>query len=299
MNLSRIVILVASAGLLAGACTASAATSVPSSAPSLPPTASPAPSPSASSAALILRVTQEGGFISPGALRARLPSVSAYADGTIITEGLAPAIYPGALVPALVYRSVGPAGATGILDAATTAGLTGADGSYGPGPVPDGPTTVITVIKDGHQTVSRFSSLAPTQIQPGGASTDPVPSAADQLLGRLMATDLFGGTAGASGTYVPAGFQVFATPGAPDVSDPSLVRSPVSWPLATPLASFGKADTLGGDGARVGVVIGADALTLRPVLEAATQITPFTSGGSSWTLTVKPLLPDEVAALGG
>jgi hypothetical protein len=155
------------------------------------------------------------------------------------------------------------------------------------------------VIHDGHQTVSRFSSLAPQQIQPGGATTDPVPSATEQLLGRLMGADLFGGTAGPSGTYVPTGFQVFATPGQPDVTDPGLARSPVSWPLATPLASFGKADTLGADGARVGVVVGADALTLRPILEAATQITPFTSGGSSWTLAVKPLLPDEVAALGG
>jgi hypothetical protein len=299
MALSRIAALVAAAGLVVGACTASAATSAPSTGPSVPPTASPVASPSASGSSLILRVALEGGFISPGALRARLPTISAYADGTIITEGMTPAIYPGALVPTLVYRSVGPVGATGILDAATAAGLAGADASYGPGPVPDGAMTVITVIHDGHQTVSRFSSLAPQQIQPGGATTDPVLSATEQLLGRLMGTDLFGGTAGRSGTYVPAGFQVFATPGLPVVSDPSLAPRPVSWPLATPLASFGKADTVGADGARVGVVVGDDALTRRPILEAATQITPFTSGGSSWTLGVKPLLPDEVAALGG
>ncbi|HEY5277813.1 MAG TPA: hypothetical protein VIK38_14990 [Coriobacteriia bacterium] len=58
-------------------------------------------------------------------------------------------------------------------------------------------------------------------------------------------------------------------------------RPPVCWPLATPLATFGKADSLGGDGARVGVVVGADAATVGPILTAASQITPFASGGKA------------------
>ena len=128
---------------------------------------------------------------------------------------------------------------------------------------------------------------------------DNVGTAASQLLGRLQGTDTFGGTAGPDGTYVPLGFQVFAVPGAPVVSDPGVARPPVSWPLATPLASFGKADALGGDGARVGIVSGADAATLGPILASATQITPFTSGGTQWTISVRPLLPDEVPATGG
>jgi hypothetical protein len=56
---------------------------------------------------------------------------------------------------------------------------------------------------------------------------------------------------------------------------------------------------LGGDGARFGDVVGADAATLGPLLVSATQITPFTSGGKQWTIVVRPLLPDEVVALGG
>jgi hypothetical protein len=308
MAAQRIVLLVAAAALIAGACSAAAPSGPPASSPSGPPegSGSPAPEPTGSSgppagaAGLIFRATLQGGFIAPSALRTRLPIVSVYADGRILSEGVTPAIYPGPLVPSIVFRTVGAAGAARILKAAADAGLTGADGSYGPGPNPDAASTVITVYHDGDQTVSTFSSLQPRQIQPGTPVTgDNVGSAASQLLGRLMGTDTFGGTAGSDGTYTPLGFQVFAVPGAPAVSNPDLARPPLSWPLATPLATFGKTDALGGDGARVGIVSGADATSLGPILESATQITPFTSGGTQWTISVRPLLPDEVPATGG
>ncbi len=299
---ARILAFLAATALAVGACSA-AATLPPSASPSAPP-ASPGPSTPASQppagAGLILRETLEGGFIAPRADRTRLPIVSVYADGRILSQGVTPAIYPGPLVPSIVVRSIGPAGAAGVLKAATDAGLAGADGSYGSGPQPDVPLTVITVVHDGRQTVSTFNSLPSLQIQPlSGVSDERILTAAAQLLDRLMTNDTFGGTAGPEGAYTPLGFQLFVTPGAPDVSDPQLARPPESWPLSTPLASFGKVDTLGSDGARVGVVIGTDAATLGPILAAATQITPFLSGGTQWTIVVKPLLPDEVAALGG
>ena len=61
--------------------------------------------------------------------------MSVYADGRILSEGVTPAIYPGPLLPSIVVRTVGAAGAAGILKAAADAGLTGADGTYGPGPI--------------------------------------------------------------------------------------------------------------------------------------------------------------------
>ena len=256
--------------------------------------------PTGSSAGLIFRAADEGGFIAPNARRAQLPLVSVYADGRIMSGGMTPAIYPGALVPSIVFRSVGPDGAAAILQAARDAGLTGSDASYPSGPVADAPTTVITVVHDGSRTVSRFDALGagPGQPAAGSGPADRIRVAAAALLARLMGSDTFGGTPAAGGMYQPLGFQLFVTPGSPAPGEPSLARPPVAWPLATPLASFGQADALGGDGARVGVVVGADSATLRPILSAATQITPFTSGGKQWTLVVRPLLPDEVAALG-
>ena len=157
-------------GLLAGvmvivACTAGSGSSTgPTPSASTPP--APSSSPSVSSE-LILRVANEGGFIAPGVLRAGLPTVSVYADGRIVSQGAVPAIYPGPLVPPLVYRSVGPDGARAILKAAEAAGLTGADALYPGGPVADAPQTVFTVVHDGGRTVSRFNALGI------GASPDP------------------------------------------------------------------------------------------------------------------------------
>ena len=47
-------------------------------------------------------------------------------------------------------------------------------------------------------------------------------------------------------------------------------------------------------GLRMGVVAGADAAKVGPLLAAATQLTAFTSAGESYTLFVRPLLPDEL-----
>jgi hypothetical protein len=149
------------------------------------------------------------------------------------------------------------------------------------------------VIHDGRRTVSTFGLLA----GPGGAERIRAASAA--LIARLMSNDTFGGPAGPNGTYAPQGFRLFVSPGSPAPADPQLARPPVAWPLATPLATFGRPDLLGGDGARTADVTGADSATLGPILASATQITPFTSGGKQWTIFVRPLFPDEVAALGG
>ncbi len=289
--------------LVVAACTTGGAASagvsiVPSAGASASPTPSSSPT---TSSDLVLRAAYEGGFIAPTARRSGLPIVSVYADGRIVTQGAVPAIYPGPLVPPLVYRSVGPDGAKAILKAAEDAGLTGEDAVYPGGPVADAPQTVITVVHEGGQTVSRFNALG-IGPSPDPSSSDPAvrtEAAAMALLGRLTGTDTFGGTATDGGVLVPDGYRLFVTPGAPEASDPSLARSPVAWPLATPLAAFGQADPQGGAGARVGEVVGADAATLRPVLDAASQITPFSSGGTPWTIVVRPLLPDEAVAAGG
>lgn len=300
MSPRRLAWLVAGLAVALAACTGTPAGSPAGS----PVTPAPSGGPSGSSG-LILRVAYVGGFIAPNASRTQLPLVSVYGDGRIITEGATPAIYPGPLLPSLVVRSVGANGAAAILKAAVEAGLAGPDATYPPAPPPDAPTTVISVIHDGQRTVSTFGLLAPYGGSPidggtaGGGAAERVRAASAALLGRLMATDSFGGTVEPGGRYEPQGFRLFVTPGSPAPSDPKLARPPVAWPLATPLASFGKADPLGGDGGRLGDVVGPDSATLGPILAAATQITPFTSGGKQWTIVVRPLLPDEVAALGG
>jgi hypothetical protein len=225
-----------------------------------------------------------------------LPTVAVYTDGRIMTPGPVDAIYPGPLLAPVDVRDVGPSGAAAILAAIKQVGLD-RPASAGPGIPGDAGTNVFTAVVDGAATTSRFAGAQPGH--PGGpvASGDEERAAALGLLDRLLDPgETWGAPAAADSRYMPVGYRVYVAPGAPQ-ADSQVSQSPIAWPLATPLAEFGTPSVpdRGIAGLRQGVVLGADATTLGPILERATTLTAFTSGGSSYTLYVRPLLPDEVA----
>lgn len=278
---------------------ASSGSPAPSAAPSAPPpasvTPSVAPSPSAASSLLLLKVTSEGGFINPAASLAALPIVAVYADGRILTPGPVDAIYPGPLLAPVSVRDVGPSGAAAILAAIRQVGLDHPAAS-GPGIPGDAGSNVFTVVVDGATTTSRFAGSQPGRPGPV-ASGDEERVAALALLDRLLdPTDTWGAPASAETTYLATGYRIYAAPGGPP-ADPQASQSPVAWPLATPLAEFGipAVPDRGIAGLRQGVALGNDAATLGPIFAHASAITAFTSGGSSFTLSVRPLLPDELS----
>jgi hypothetical protein len=296
IRLAAVTFLAAIVVACSGAASGSPAPTAP---PSVVPPASAAPSasspPAASAASLLLKVTSEGGFINPAATLAALPMVAVYADGRILTPGPVDAIYPGPLLTPVVVRDVGPSGAAAILAAIKQVGLD-RPASAGPGVPGDSGTNVFTAVVDGATTTSRFAGAQPGH--PGGpvASGGDEGAAALALLDRLLDPgETWGAPAATDTRYVPAGYRVYVAPGAPQ-ADPQASQAPVAWPLSTPLAEFGTPATpdRGIAGLRQGVVLGADAATLAPVLERASMLTAFTSGGSSYTLFVRPLLPDEI-----
>ena len=285
-------------GVIACGGVASSGTAVPSAPPSTTPAASGAPSvapsPSAATSILLLKVTTEGGFINPAATLAALPLAAVYADGRIMTPGPVDAIYPGPLMAPVSVRDIGTAGAAAILAAIRQAALDQPAAS-GPGIPGDAGTNVFTVVVDGVTTTSQFAGSQPGRPGPV-ASGDEERVAALALLDRLLdPTDTWGAPAAAETPYVPTGYRIYVAPGGPP-ADPQASQSPVEWPLATPLADFGipAVPDRGIAGLRQGVALGEDAATLRPVLERATTLTAFASGGSSFTLSVRPLLPDEL-----
>jgi len=300
------VVAIAAVFMLA-ACGGAVAPAGSSSAPAASGTTPPRPSDSPAGsrapalATLLLKVTTEGGFINPEATIAALPTVAVYADGRIITPGAVDAIAPGRLLLPVVVRDVGPAGALAILAAIRQAGLdkpsTGSPGIPG-----DAGTNVFTVVIDGTTTTTRLAGggSGPGVPGPGGpggpsvGSADPGRAAALDLLDRLTdPTQAWGAASAPETPFIPAGYRVFVAPGAPPSDQTS---TPVPWPLATPLETFGTpaVPDRGVTGLRQGVVLGADAATLRPILEAARSSTPFVSGGKSYTLQVRALLPDEL-----
>jgi len=294
-----IAVAVAAAFLL-GACTsvggAPGATASPAG--SAAPSGSPTPSPASSE--LVLRVAWEGGFVAPFARLAQPPIVAVYADGRIISPAPVTMEYPGRLVAPLQVRSVGADGARAILAAARAAGLTAADAAYPAVGVADAPDTVFVIVENGTRITTRFGALAEGMGAPGGqGASEPARKAAADFLARLTdPADTFGAPAAPMTLYAPTAFQVWVSPGPPAETDPTLVQQPVAWPLGTPLALFGTPATpdAGIAGMRVGVVAGADAATLEPILTGANALTPFTSGGRTFSLLVRPLLPEEAPA---
>lgn len=296
----KFVALVAAA-LLVGACGSSAS---PSPTPSPTPAASPSPTPSPTPApaALILRVSSEGGFISPAAGLAALPTVSVYGDGRVITPGATDTIYPPPLLPVAQVRQVGASGIAAIEAAVKAAGLD-RPATSDPGVRGDTGTTIFAVTVGGTTVTTRLAGLGGGPPGPGGpggpggaGSGDPARAAASRLLDRLTdPNETWGAPARPLTVLQPAGYRVFVAPGAP-AADPSVTEPALAWPLAVPLASFGTpaVPDRGIAGLRMGVVEGADAAKLGRVLAAATQQTAFMSGGLPYSLYARPLLPDEL-----
>jgi hypothetical protein len=208
-----------------------------------------------------------------------------------------PTVFPGPLLPSIRQTMVSPAGIQRVLSLARTDGLANHDQNYAPASNTDMAVTVITVVVGGTAVTSRFLALGTT-----GTGTDPTEVAAragsldfvTKLRGNL---DFFGSDqVGTQQEYVPDTLQIVAVPSDPSagVQPSQIVRAPLAWPLATPLSEFGTGLPAGSSSAaRCGVISGTDLKLVWPLLEEATQITGFTSGAITWTLTPLPLLPGQ------
>ncbi len=240
---------------------------------------------------LVLRVETTGGFIAPVARLSQYPAFSLFGDGTVISQGPVPAIYPGPALPtSLIETHLTQAGLNAVIDAATSAGLGGPDRSYTAGGVADVGTTYFRLLLDG--TVHTVSVVGLGMQTPGIPSDQAkARQALSGLLGKL--TDLSWlpkGTADGSGQYVFDRLAVLVSQFQPTPSGPT--EPAVDWPLQTPLASLGS-PLAGFSGTRCSTLSGVDLTTVVAAAGKATQISPWRSGGSLYSLILRPLLPDQ------
>lgn len=245
---------------------------------------------------LVIRIELVGGFVGPMALVRRYPLISIYGDGTAITEGPMPMLYPGPALPNLQAAHVSEASLQRLLALAAADGLLGPDGAYDGTGIADAATTAFTVVANSVR--HRITAYALGE-STDDAGLDPATATARRMLRAFEAavTDL-PGTLGASAVdadvpYSFSGVALFVAPGAPTDGGSTLTETPITWPLATSLATFG--DPAGGmlGANRCGVVTGSDLAVLRPLLERANQLTAWLSAGSTYAITPRPLLPDE------
>ena len=256
------------------------------------PSATPAPDPDR----IVFRVDQDGGFVPPGVVLGRLPVVTVYADGRVVTAGPQIEVYPGPLVPALQVRTLTPEALDRLVALARELDLL-RDAHFDFPLIADATTTVLTVNVDG--ATYRYSAYAL-----GEAGTDEIPAddaGVDRaaVAGREALRSFIDALAalpdadfaGPWAVYEPQAMRVFAGPAGPRPDD--LPAQPVvDWPLG----DLGAAGSPVGDGSlgfRCQVLDGDDLATAGPVLAAANQLTVFASGGDEWSLVVRPLLPGE------
>jgi hypothetical protein len=244
------------------------------------------PAPTSSEAAategLVLRVEHTGGFLTPSVLHSRLPIVSVYADGRMISEGPVAAIYPGPALPNLQVREIGRGGVQDLVGRALAAGVAETS-DLGTPTIADAPSTRFTVVTTAETYVREAYALWES---PEGSGVT-----AEQEAARQRLTDLLSSVTDQGADTEPYEPEAVAAVVSPWV-DPGdgLVQPELPWPgPALPGEPSG-----GLPDVTCVIATGDQARTLLDAARSANVTTPWTTAdGGRWSVAFRPLLPDE------
>ena len=240
-----------------------------------------------------LRVTHTGGFVTPQSIPSRVPALSIYGDGRVITEGPVPAIYPGPALPNLQQARISAEDVDDLVRRAVNAGVGTAKDLGQPGVADAATTRFLVTTEAGVRSTDAYALEMPDD---AGALTAEQKAARKRLADLLadlqdLPKTLGQGAVTEEGAY-PA--KVVAGIATPYVNQPENVvelgpPAPVAWPgSALPGARLDPSVDVG--------CVAATGDQARAVLAAAAKanaMTPWTSGGKQWSVLLRPLLPDE------
>ncbi|NEK86355.1 hypothetical protein GCU60_11380 [Blastococcus saxobsidens] len=252
---------------------------------------SPEPAPAAADATVVLQVTEQGGYTTPALLTGRIPTVTVYADGRLITDGPVVAIWPAPALPNLQLYLLDDGGVRDLVDRALAAGVAETD-DLGRPPVTD-VTTTRFVVRTGGTTVTREAYALGMDLGPAPAGeaglTEEQAAARDRLLTFL---DELRDPAAALGAERVTGPEPYRPEAVAALVSPYVEVEPAQpeqrWPgpelPGEPIAP----------GVTCATATGAEAQALLEAAESASAATPWTSAdGSRWTVLLRPLLPHE------
>ena len=241
----------------------------------------------ADDAALVLQVEHTGGFVTPETTVGRLPLVSVYADGRVVTQGPVAAIYPGPAWPNVQVHQADRATVQELADAALAAGVDGT-ADLGTPPLADAPSTRFTLVTDAGPVVREVYALQ-EGAGFGGLTAEQEDARAqlqalfDELSDLPLRLDPQGG---AAVSYEPTAVAALARPW----TDPGdgLSSAEVTWPgPALP------GEPVGPDLGCV-TATGEQATAVAEAARSATALTPWVGAdGARWAVTFRPLLPGE------
>ncbi|SHM67925.1 hypothetical protein [Cryptosporangium aurantiacum] len=236
-----------------------------------------------SSDTLVLRAESTGGFVPATFTYGRLPTVSIYADGRVITEGPQIAIYPGPALPNLLVRTISRTEVDRLVAAARRAGV-GSPTDYGTPGVADATTTRFTLVEGGRTLTAEVYALSEAM------ETDQSLTAAQRearaRMRGLLATLSDPASGSGEQRYQPAAIATIVTAYAN--TDPENPQPARAWRgAALPGRVVGPADV------SCALTTGAAVRTVLADAASANAATPWTYEGRRWSLMFRPLLPDE------
>jgi hypothetical protein len=240
--------------------------------------------------ALVLQVTAVGGFVPPEMLVGRLPLVSVYADGRVISEGPTTAIYPGAAWPNVQLQQIDPATVQTLADHALAAGVAETTDLGTPG-IADATTTRFTLTTSAGTSVREVYALIEGAGTPSGLTDEQQAARAGltDLLTELTDLPVTHAPEGKAVAYEPTAVAALARPWSAPGGDPSISEQPeLPWP----------GPALPGEAVAPGVTCvvatGDQARAVEDAARGANQLTPWSTGeGARWFIDFRPLLPHE------
>lgn len=231
----------------------------------------------------VLRIDYTGGFVRPETNVTRLPAVSVYGDGRVITEGPTILSYPGPALPNIQVRTISKAEVAKLVEQARAAGV---------GSAVDVGTPSITDVATTRFTIRGSVGTEQLEVYALGEATGPEAglTAAQQATREKLRTFADKVTDPAGAATQPYQPTAIAAVAGPWVATPESAKQPrVEWPgPALPGASLGEGLQLG-----CVTVTGAAVQQVIAAADKANAATPWTSGGKRWSITFRPLLPDE------
>jgi hypothetical protein len=232
---------------------------------------------------LVLQVSHTGGFVTPEMLAARLPLVSVYADGRVLTEGPVPAIHPGPALPNVQVGRLDQAGLQALVDRAVAAGVA-ETADLGEPPVADAPSTRFTLVTTAGTHVREAYALDEAEL----GLTAEQQAARAELAGFR---DRLSSPGDGSGSSYEAGAVAAVVTTWVDGGD-GLTRPDVAWPgPALPGEPMAGPLDLG-----CVVASGDHARAVLAAARTADAATPWvTPDGRRWAVLFRPLLPDETS----
>jgi len=236
-----------------------------------------------------IRVDYTGGFTGAIMISSRLPAVTVYGDGRVITQGPVPAIYPAPALPNVQQRRITPQDVGLLVRKALDAGV-GSAGDLGRPSVSDMPDTRFTVTTAEGTKRLEVYALDMTDDGANAVLTDAQRAARKKLTDFVAELQELPMAAGPSEPYPVSALAALAV-AYQDQDPPNLPPPPpeLAWPgPALPGAQIGPGPDVGC------VTVTGDAVkAVLTSAEKANAATPWTSAGKKWSLQLRPLLPDE------